>query len=288
MKIIIIISLFFSFAVFANEDSKKRTYLNILNSCSDGNVSYFKIPIIESVLYEEKYIFSGHKLDPQCLKDKIFNFHRNNAYRKQSGIPPTPAVGEHNLRTRYVRNIQFNYLRIESISEKEKKYAEITSLYNYKCSNECSIDIDKIFFKYDKYGKHANDQFFYIHGNHNDLISDAVFLEINPDALLVRHKINTGIFYYLLDMDSHSFTEMNNEGIEFLKNFYFVIGKENKFNSNELFWFDAKYSYNGEILELINSKGFNSYCYKSNAFEHIKEIYDKMSKNKMKEFCVLK
>ena len=284
MKIIIIISLFFSFAIFANEDSKKRTYLNFLNSCSEGNVTYYKIPIIENALYEERYIFNGYKLDLKCLKDKIFSFHRNNTYRKQSGIPPTTSVGEHNLKSRFVRDIEFYYLG-NDLEREEKKYAQITSLYNYKCSIVCSIDIDKIFFKYDKYG---NEQFFYIYGNYNDLVNDGIFLEINPDILLIRHKINTGTFYYLLDTTSNSFTDINNGGIEFLENFYFVIGKENKFNSNELFWFDAKYSYNGEILELINSKGLNSYCYEINVFEHIKEIYDKMLKSKMKEFCVLK
>ena len=274
MKIIIIISLFFSFEVFANEDLKKIKYLDFLNLCSDGNVNYNKISIVKDILHQERYIFDGYNLDIECLKDKFIRFHRNNTYRKQLGIPPLPAVGEDDLISYYVREIQFEYLG------NEKKYSRITSLYNYRCFQACSIDFDKIFFK--------NNQFFYIYGNINDLSNESVFLEINPDALLVRFEIDIGTFYYLLDTVSGIVTDINNAGIEFLEDFYFAIGKEKKFNSNETFWFDAKYSYDGEILELINSKGLNSYCFESDAFKHIQEIYDKMLKNKMNKFCVLK
>tara|TARA_Y100001970_G_scaffold108387_1_gene135557 strand:+ start:4268 stop:5011 length:744 start_codon:yes stop_codon:yes gene_type:complete len=245
--------------VLAHEDTDTNHYVNYLNECSGSkNLNTY------TLLEEQTKIFSGDKLNEVCLQNKFKEHHQSHPIKingKEDGFLK-------------VNTIEFYY---------ENDVALITSLYNQICVEACKIYQDKILIKEDK--------FWYVYDTFNNFGYEANFLIINPDMVHIKLFMANHTRNFIFNTLNETFTNLGGGNINFQKDYYIDGGTgflacEDGDGLCGRFWWSAKKSYSGEIIELIDNTGDYTACYSSERFKGNLEIYNMMITNNKKEFCV--
>lgn len=211
--LIILITIFFSISVNANEENSY--YTNYLNKCSKAEVNFYN-------LEDEVYIFESSNLSMSCLEKEFLN-HLDNF---PSNVTPGAVI----------RNSI-------TISE-DIDYSNITiaSLFSQRCGEQCEFSDEAIIIYQDNY--------WYLRGMNDNGIQG--FL-LNKEILHIQNYNSTHTRNYIFNVKDKKFTSLPNGELTFNKDHILVTGQKSYFTEMGAFWFDNKINFNGEIIELISN-----------------------------------
>ena len=261
-----IILIFFIFSKQAFSNNSEIFYMNYLNNCSDG-LSY-AIPYKPDDNDFSTIMFVGKNLDTNCLQDKYVSHHQNNQLLDMYDNQPID-VEEVILRKKTEHNTQ-----------------TITSLDKYVCIESCRIIDDYILTE--------QDTFYYITDSLGYAGFDSKF--ISQEKILIKTYHSTHSRNVVFDTVQFNYEYFGQGDIEFntetytksfIKSYANYEDKDGEWQLNGAFWWNAKFNYEHEIVELINMKGEYSKCWKKDYFKLIhKIIYEQMIAEGIEEFCV--
>ena len=260
MKKLLILIIFISFSSSANSDKFQSAYQNYLNTCATDVSSYSNYPNSSE---HPTLIFVGENLSTDCLVEQFANHHKN------SKIPDLHDSDK--------------FLEVDKIEFVEKdNYSTITSLYDFTCGEACRIGKNILI---------ENENKFYLIVSFN---SDAGYEAnlVNKNIIHIKENLHTRTNNTLFNIESKGFNNIGSGNVEFIKNGYLKKGiKSYAFQDGEpqgAFWFDAKYSFNSDLIELIDFEGKDKQCLPKAFFKSNEIILKNLEKLKKESLCVMK
>lgn len=258
LSMLIFISIFINYA-YADELKKiDATYYNYLNDCAKNIRSHSFFPYSQD---SPTTVYEGNNLSTECLINKFREHHLKNKIK--------------DINNRYV-----NVGKVE-ITNKEK-YLTITSLFDFVCGENCRMGENILI--------NDKDKFYLIVSFNSDAGYEANLLKENIIHIQEHmfNKTNNTLF----NTNTKYFNEIGSGDITFIKNGYLKKGvKSYLFKDEEpqgAFWFDAKYLFNNELIELIDYEGEYKECLTKDFFQSNKEIIQLMEQTNKDLFCVMR
>lgn len=260
MNKLLLLFLFISFYSLADSKKYELSYKNYLNKCSKNTISFSHRP------YSNEYptlVFTGKDLSTDCLIDQFTQHH------KKSKIP------DPNNSNKFldVNNIEF---------VKNNNYSTITSLYDFTCGEVCKIGKNILIENKNKY--------YLIVSFNSDVGYEANF--VNENIIHIKENMHTRTQNTLFNIKTHDFNNIGSGDVEFTKNGYLKKSvKSYAFQNSEpqgAFWFDAKYSFNNDLIKLIDYEGKDKECLPMNFFQSNEIIINNLKQTKKKSLCVMR
>ena len=260
MNKLLILILFVSFYSLADSKKYQMTYQNYLSKCATDVTNSLHHP------YSDKYptlVFTGKDLSIDCLIDQFTLHHQNTKI---------PDLNNPNKFLK-VNNIEF---------ETNSDYSTITSLYDFTCGENCKIGQNILI-----ENKH---KFFLIVSFNSDAGYEANF--VNKNMIHIKEKMHTRTVNTLFNIKTNYFNNIGSGDVEFTKDGYLKKGiKSYAFQDGEpqgAFWFDARYSFDNNLIELIDYEGKDKQCLPMKFFESNEIIINNLKQLNKESLCVMK
>lgn len=260
MRKLLILIIFISFSSSAKSDNYHATYQNYLDKCAANVTSSSHYPHSSE---HPTLIFEGENLSTDCLVEQFANHHKNSKITQL--------------------NDPDKFLEVDKTEFVERdNYSTITSLYDFTCGETCRIGKNILI---------ENENKFYLIVSFN---SDAGYEAnlVNKNIIHIKENMHTRTNNTLFNIESKTFNNIGSGNVEFSKNGYLKKGiKSYAFQDGEpqgAFWFDAKYSFNNDLIELLDFDGKDKQCLPKAFFESNEIILKNLEKLKKESLCVMK
>ena len=260
MNKLFLLILLVSFNSFADSKKFESTYLNYLNECAMDVTHSSHHP------HSDEYptlVFTGKDLSTDCLVEQFTLHHKNTKI-------PDP-------------NNSNKFLEVNNVELiKKGNYSTITSLYDFTCGEVCKIGENILI--------ENENQFFLIVSLNSDAGYEANF--VNKNMIHIKEKMHTRTNNTLFNIVTRDFTDIGSGDVEFTKDGYLKKGiKSYAFQDGEpqgAFWFDARYSFDNNLIELIDYEGKDKQCLPMKFFESNEIFVDNLKQLNKESLCVMK
>lgn len=260
MNKLLLLILLVSFYSFADSKKYEITYLNYLNKCAMDVTYSSHHP------YSDKYptlVFTGKDLSTDCLVEQFALHH------KKSKIPDPTNVN--------------NFLEVSNIEfVKKDNHSTITSLYDFTCGENCKIGQNILI--------ENKNKFYLIVSFNSDAGYEGNF--VNKNMIHIKEKMHTRTHNTLFNVKTHDFNNIGSGDVEFTMNGYLKKGiKSYAFQDGEpqgAFWFNARYSFDNNLLEIIDYEGEDQQCLPMKFFKSNEIIINNLKQFNKESLCVMK
>jgi len=260
MNKLFLLILFVSFYSFADSKKYEITYLDYLNKCAMDVTHSSHHPYSDE---HPTLVFTGKDLSADCLVEQFTLHHKNTKI---------PDLNNPNKFLK-VNNIKF---------ETKSNYSTITSLYDFTCGENCKIGKNILI--------ENEHKFFLIVSFNSDAGYEANF--VNKNMIHIKEKMHTRTNNTLFNIETKYFTDIGSGNVEFTKNDYLKKGiKSYAFQDGEpqgAFWFDARYTFDNNLIELIDYEGKDKQCLPMKFFESNEIIVNNLKQLNKESLCVMK